>query len=559
MRLRNRLFSKLQVALGFIALLVIGFAGAATWSDRLLSELNTITTATLRKQGIIDRVNGLVYAIVMESRGLYIADTPERVETFGKGLLKHLDDLRGATEEWRALTEPAEMDDFRAMETQITALVKLRTELVAAARASGSTAARAIGDNDANRSTRRALNAALETLAKRYKLRLEEMQDRNDALRIKMRVFTIIFLGAIVVIACGIWLWSRARIARPFADITEDLAAVSQGRFDTDVRHRTKEDEVGTIAKTIDDFRLRLAREHERAAAEHQEVAAKAARARRLEQAIGEFEAAAASRVNSLSGTSQGLHMAASQLSAGAEETSRQADIVSDTSGQMNENIEMLANVGGQLVNAISDIAQGMTRATSVAENAYGLSHAMASKFTDLEQSVATIGQVVDLINQIAAQTNLLALNATIEAARAGDAGRGFAVVAQEVKQLAAQTTQATAEIAENVSRVQSVTGESMSAVAAISDTIGNMRSIALEVSSAVETQRASSTEIASHVRSAADGTQAVTDNISGVARAAEETGNASLQVLQSASRLNEEAVGIKSEVDRFLNAIRAA
>lgn len=559
MLFRNRLFSKLQVALGVIAVLVIGFAGSLAWSDRVLTELNTISTSTLRKQGIIERVNGIVYAIVMESRGLYIAENPERVELFGKGLLKHLDELRAATNEWRGLTEAAEADDFRAMETQITALVKLRTDLVAAARTGGNAAARAIGDNDANRSTRRALNTALETMAKRYKLRLEEMDQRNASLRTSMRVFTVVFLGAIVLIACGIWLWSRARIARPFADITDDLAAVSQGRFETNVRHRLQEDEVGTIAKTIDEFRLRLAREGERTAAENQEAAAKAERARRLEQAIHEFESAAKSRASSLSGTSQELHMAASQLSAGAEETSRQADIVSDTSGQMNENIETLANVGGQLVNAISDISQGMTRATSVAENAYGLSHAMASKFADLEQSVATIGQVVDLINQIAGQTNLLALNATIEAARAGDAGKGFAVVAQEVKQLAAQTTRATAEIAENVSRVQSVTGESMSAVAAISSTIENMRAIALEVSAAVEEQRTSSTEIASHVRSAADGTQSVTDNISGVARAAEETGSASLQVLQSASRLNEEAASMKSEVDRFLNAIRAA
>ena len=59
-------------------------------------------------------------------------------------------------------------------------------------------------------------------------------------------------------------------------------------------------------------------------------------------------------------------------------------------------------------------------------------------------QAATRIGEVVQLINEIASQTNLLALNATIEAARAGEAGRGFAVVASEVKSLAAQTGKAT-------------------------------------------------------------------------------------------------------------------
>lgn len=78
----------------------------------------------------------------------------------------------------------------------------------------------------------------------------------------------------------------------------------------------------------------------------------------------------------------------------------------------------------------------------------------MQEKIAELEAEIKRVGNVAEKINMVASQTNLLALNATIEAARAGDAGKGFAVVASEVKVLSGQTTEATKEIKDVVSRL---------------------------------------------------------------------------------------------------------
>jgi methyl-accepting chemotaxis protein len=176
-----------------------------------------------------------------------------------------------------------------------------------------------------------------------------------------------------------------------------------------------------------------------------------------------------------------------------------------------------------------------------------------------LSEAADRIGEVVKLINDIAAQTNLLALNATIEAARAGDAGRGFAVVASEVKSLAAQTARATDEIAGQIASIQGETKDAALAIRGIEAVITEINQIATATATAVEEQSSATAEIARNVQQAAVGTDEVSSNIAGVLEAAGETDEHARTALENSNQLSDQADKLWQAVLGFVEGVRAA
>lgn len=364
-------------------------------------------------------------------------------------------------------------------------------------------------------------------------------------------------IATLLAILLGL-LISRSLTA-PIAGMTRAMGRLATKDFSVEVPGQNRSDEIGDMAKAVLVFRetgieAEQMRESERAAELTRER-----RNESVELAIHEFEQNAADIVSTLSSASTQLQQAATSLSATAEETSMQATSVAAAADQASTNVAELAGSGDELARAIGEIGRQVRNSTEIASRAVAHASETDQQVQQLAISAQRIGEVVALINSIAAQTNLLALNATIEAARAGDAGRGFAVVAQEVKELANQTRTATEQISESVSAMQSVTDNTIMAIQGIGEAINSLDTISKLIEDSIVEQDRATQDIAVNVQQAARGTEEVSSNIAQVNQAAASTGSAATQVMASAADLSRQADRMRAQVDHFLSAVRAA
>jgi methyl-accepting chemotaxis protein len=218
-----------------------------------------------------------------------------------------------------------------------------------------------------------------------------------------------------------------------------------------------------------------------------------------------------------------------------------------------------VAGAAEQLGASITEISRQIHTSTEISAHAVQEADKAMKVVDELNQLTTSIGDVVEIISNIASQTNLLALNAAIESARAGEAGRGFAVVASEVKQLATQTSRATTEIGKTIMQIQTSSGRAVEAIEAINGTIGEMQKTANSIAVAVEQQSAATSEIVQAVTQASTGTRHVTENMVGVAQTAEETGAAAGQMLNASSELAQQAGMLQMQMDDFMRQSKVA
>jgi methyl-accepting chemotaxis protein len=370
---------------------------------------------------------------------------------------------------------------------------------------------------------------------------------------------TIVLGGLMGLVALGLALGLGRQLVGPIKNMIRVMGELAGGRTDMSVAGRDRGDEIGDMARAVEVFRVNRVEMDRRMAAEAEELERRRRRTERRDAIIARFQTVMGDVAETLRNAADRTKNRSDELGDVARNAASQASAVSTATDQATGNVEAVASASEELSASILDIVRQVNQSSEIARDAVERAENTNSAVSGLAEAASRIGEIVELINSIAAQTNLLALNATIEAARAGEAGKGFAVVASEVKNLATQTARATEEISGQITALQGVSGDAARAISGIGDTIRRVDGFVVAISAAVEQQEAATREIARHAAQAGREVREVGLHAEDAMQHAQKTTDLAEDGRAGVSALISQAQTVRQEVDNFTRMMREA
>ena len=553
--------AKLYVIFALVAAGAMGLAACAVVNSHRHAALAAKVGNAFLGALNVERVDGLIYAVVMESRGIYMTPASEMptVKKYAEGLLRFNDRIGEVVDEWRHALAPQDVDSFEAFAGRIRQFQEFRRELVRRGLEIGPGAGREWGDNDANRNVRKALNKDLELLAAMYDTRSKQIYaELEQATQTTVWILSALAITAVTLAAIGALIIWRD-IARPLAKITRVTEAVARGTAAVAIPFARRHDEIGALSRSIHVFQQAMHHNDELNRKRIEDADFRNRRQQQVAQEVARFAGEIESTMSELAVIAEQMLGASANLASMADQASSRTESAASAAAEASSHVREIALATDKLSTSVLEIDRQVMQSNVIAEKAVGEAERTTMEIKALDDAAGRIGDVVRLITDIAEQTNLLALNATIEAARAGEAGRGFAVVASEVKALAGQTAKATEEISAHVVGMQQATQRSVAAIKSIQAPFHEVVEVSGAIAAAVSEQSAATSGIAHGAEIASKSTAQSAGEVAQIREATTNTRSNAATVKTVAGSLGAVATRIRGQVDGLSDRLRSA
>ncbi|MBK8159855.1 MAG: methyl-accepting chemotaxis protein [Rhodospirillaceae bacterium] len=355
-------------------------------------------------------------------------------------------------------------------------------------------------------------------------------------------VVLMLVAGGIAAMALG--------VIRPIIRMTGTMTQLAAGQSEIEIPSSGRGDEIGAMARAVEVFRnnareneaLRRKQEESRQLAEEELKREMLQLTETLENEVKETVGDITVQSNKLSASSLQLTQTAGHLRDMAQEVN---GLVATT----NQSVETVASATAELEASSRSISSQIGHSTRLANQAREGAEIANTEVAGLAQTASHIGNVVTMIQEIAARTRMLALNATIEAARAGEMGKGFAVVADEVKSLAKQTEDGIAQVNAQAEAITQSTAKAVGIVDSVAGGIRDIDAVTVEVARASEEQRAATAEIMESAGQAAASTRSVAGNVARMLEGVELTGVTAGQVNDLSALVNRDISALQQRL----------
>ncbi len=389
----------------------------------------------------------------------------------------------------------------------------------------------------------------------------------QDYVEFTQHVQTVELSSTVEVIAAGFVtifictnVWAAFGLARPLRLLADRTRAIADGHTNVDIPDRGFAEEICVMSGALTVFRdtVLFTRQLE---AENQVARAEAdaslvAQRRRVAEI---FQKDLLDAVRIVSSASSELQRSAVFMRDRAIETDQQAQSVVKMSDQNIETIGSLVQSSTQLSGTVGTMNDQLLGAAQIAMSAMADSRSTSQSAHALVGAVDSISKVADFIADVAYKINLLALNATIEAARCGEMGRGFAVVAGEVKLLARATSNAAADIAQQLSAVKAATDHVVKAIDVTVDGIGRIGEMAGALEAAHAQKESATRNITGCVNSVVSNARHVSEVICDVSQSTGETQRVAEIMLGASLELSVQAERLLRQSHEFCEKIALA